>query len=191
MRQDAERHRRQLIEAAARVFARSGPAASLQMVLAEAGLGRGTLYRHFRDRADLLTAVYLHEIERLAVFVGERRDDPAFFRDFLNEHGLRCSIHKPVIQNLQPDQVCTLLGDIQEKLDSVLDAVIAQAKNHAMVEDSFGRDHLHQVTHMLVGAASAAPASPEAAIAAAVDIILRGLRPDTVETRQSAGGRGP
>jgi AcrR family transcriptional regulator len=65
MRADARRNRDALLAAGAAVFAERGPDASLDEVARRAGVGIGTLYRHFADRDALTEAVYRHEVERL------------------------------------------------------------------------------------------------------------------------------
>ncbi|MFW0786622.1 helix-turn-helix domain-containing protein [Gordonia sp. CPCC 206044] len=65
-RADARRNEQLLLEAAARVFVRSGVDAPVRDVAAEAGVGMGTIYRHFPTRADLIIAVYRHQVEACA-----------------------------------------------------------------------------------------------------------------------------
>lgn len=64
-RSDARRNRERLLVAARTVFAANGAHASLQGVAREAGVGIGTLYRHFPSREALYTAVYEHEVDHL------------------------------------------------------------------------------------------------------------------------------
>ncbi|CAL9379164.1 hypothetical protein SUDANB145_01032 [Streptomyces sp. enrichment culture] len=65
-RADARRNQRTLLDAAAAVFVRSGVDAPVRDIAAEAGVGTGTVYRHFPTRADLVVAVYRHQIEACA-----------------------------------------------------------------------------------------------------------------------------
>ena len=65
MRADSIRNRERLLEAAAKVFSAGGAQASLEAVAREAGVGIGTLYRHFPTREDLFEAVYRHEVDLL------------------------------------------------------------------------------------------------------------------------------
>jgi AcrR family transcriptional regulator len=65
MRADARRNREALLNASAKVFAERGPDASLEEIARQAGVGIGTLYRHFPDRDALTEAVYRNEVERL------------------------------------------------------------------------------------------------------------------------------
>src|ERR1700730_5083988 len=65
-RVDAIRNRERVLEAARAVFSAGGPEASLEAVARAAGVGIGTLYRHFPTREALFEAVYRHEVQHLA-----------------------------------------------------------------------------------------------------------------------------
>jgi AcrR family transcriptional regulator len=65
-RTDALRNRERVLEAARTVFSAGGPEASLEAVARTAGVGIGTLYRHFPTREALFEAVYRHEVQQLA-----------------------------------------------------------------------------------------------------------------------------
>jgi AcrR family transcriptional regulator len=65
-RADAVRNQQTLLTAAAEVFVTSGVDAPIRQIAAKAGVGMGTIYRHFPTRADLVTAVYRHQIEACA-----------------------------------------------------------------------------------------------------------------------------
>lgn len=65
-RADALRNRERVLEAAKQVFNAGGPDASLEAVARQAGVGIGTLYRHFPTREALFEAVYRREVQQLA-----------------------------------------------------------------------------------------------------------------------------
>src|SRR5580658_2320250 len=65
-RTDAQRNRERILEVAKGAFTRSGANASLDDIAKEAGIGAGTLYRHFPTRDALIEAVYRTEVEKLA-----------------------------------------------------------------------------------------------------------------------------
>lgn len=65
-RADALRNRERLIEAAKTAFVDAGADVSLEEIARRAGVGIGTLYRHFPTREAVLEAVYRREVERLA-----------------------------------------------------------------------------------------------------------------------------
>jgi AcrR family transcriptional regulator len=64
-RADAQRNRIRLLETAKAAFAEKGPGASLDEIARTAGVGAGTLYRHFPTRDALIEAVYRNESEQL------------------------------------------------------------------------------------------------------------------------------
>jgi AcrR family transcriptional regulator len=65
-RSDAQQNRERILAAARAAFARDGGDASLDDIAKQAGVGPGTLYRHFPSREELLTAVYEASAEKLA-----------------------------------------------------------------------------------------------------------------------------
>jgi AcrR family transcriptional regulator len=65
-RADAQRNRERILEVAKQAFTRAGADTSLDDIAKQAGVGPGTLYRHFPTREELLQAVYRSEMERLA-----------------------------------------------------------------------------------------------------------------------------
>jgi AcrR family transcriptional regulator len=65
-RADARRNERTLLDAAAAVFVTSGVDAPVRDIAARAGVGVATIYRHFPTRADLIIAVYRHQVEACA-----------------------------------------------------------------------------------------------------------------------------
>ncbi|MFD6415294.1 TetR/AcrR family transcriptional regulator [Streptomyces sp. NPDC060194] len=99
-RSDAQRNRGAVLAAAAAVFVTDGVDAPIRRIAAEAGVGMGTVYRHFPTRADLVAAVYEHQIEECAQagprFLAESADPfdalrrwIDLFADFLvTKHGL-------------------------------------------------------------------------------------------------------
>lgn len=130
-RADAVRNQQTLLDAASEVFVTSGVDAPIRLIAARAGVGLGTLYRHFPTRADLVTAVYRHQIDACAE-AGPRllaeRDSPfdalgawvELFTDFLvTKHGLAdalrsdsdrfAALHTHFIDRLTP--VCAGLLD--------------------------------------------------------------------------------
>jgi len=65
LRADAQRNREKLLSAATEAFAAEGEDAALESVAARAGVGIGTLYRHFPNRDALVVAAYQHEVDAL------------------------------------------------------------------------------------------------------------------------------
>ncbi|MFI6147802.1 TetR/AcrR family transcriptional regulator [Streptomyces sp. NPDC051109] len=130
-RTDALRNQQTLLDAAAAVFVTSGVEAPVRDIAAEVGVGLGTVYRHFPTRADLVIAVYRHQVEACAeagpallaagptphTDLGQR---VLLFVDFLvTKHGLAAAmqadnagfeaLHSSFLDRLLP--VCTELPD--------------------------------------------------------------------------------
>ncbi|MGW5277186.1 TetR/AcrR family transcriptional regulator [Streptomyces sp. NPDC004044] len=144
-RKDARRNQQTLLEAAAAVFVTSGVEAPVRDIAAKAGVGMGTIYRHFPTRADLVIAVYRHQVDACAeagpallattstphAALGRWVD---LFVDFLvTKHGLAAAmqgdttgfetLHAYFLERLLP--VCTQLlgaaaasGEIRSDLDA-------------------------------------------------------------------------
>lgn len=144
-RTDARRNEETLLDAAATVFVRSGVEAPVRDIAAEAGVGMGTIYRHFPTRADLIIAVYRHQVEACAeagpaLLATSATPHAALeqwiglFVDFLvTKHGLASvlqsdhagfeTLHSSFLDRLVP--VCTQLldaaaasGEIRSDLDA-------------------------------------------------------------------------
>jgi AcrR family transcriptional regulator len=77
LRADAARYRERLLKAAPAVFSAGGADASLEAVARRAGVGIGTLYRHFPTREALFEAVYRHEVQQLSELAHQLKDEPA------------------------------------------------------------------------------------------------------------------
>ncbi len=71
LRADARRNRDRLLGVAVRAFSQSGPDVTLDAIAKEAGVGIGTLYRHFPSREALIEAAYRNELARLCDAVPE------------------------------------------------------------------------------------------------------------------------
>ncbi|MFE2065964.1 TetR/AcrR family transcriptional regulator [Streptomyces sp. NPDC059467] len=104
-RADARRNEVTLLEAAAAAFVASGVEAPVRDIAARAGVGTATIYRHFPTRADLIIAVYRHQVEACAEAgpallatapspYDALRQWIDLFVDFLvTKHGLAAALH--------------------------------------------------------------------------------------------------
>jgi AcrR family transcriptional regulator len=75
-RADARRNYEKLVAAAREAFTERDRSASLEDIARRAGVGIGTLYRHFPTRTDLIEAVYVEEVEALCRSADDLRDRP-------------------------------------------------------------------------------------------------------------------
>jgi AcrR family transcriptional regulator len=76
LRADAARNRALLLTAARDAFAENGTSAALEDIARRAGVGVGTLYRHFPTRQELLEAVYVEEVQALCRSAADLADLP-------------------------------------------------------------------------------------------------------------------
>ncbi|MGW3112843.1 TetR/AcrR family transcriptional regulator [Streptomyces sp. NPDC001091] len=104
MRADARRNRERLLTAAASAFAEHGENASLDDIAKRAGVGSGTLYRHFPTRRALLEAAYAARIEAL----GERGEELS--GSFPPGEALTKWLHELCAATIQVRGLKTLLG---------------------------------------------------------------------------------
>lgn len=177
MRADARKHRQELIEAAVRVFAAKGPTAPLQEVLAEARLGRGTLYRHFADREALIMAVIEYEVYRTLAEVETRKGDPALFEDFLASQSQAFAVHMPVLINLDEGRLAAFVEQVGPTFDRILAMVLETAKEHGQVHPGLGVDDLSLIIEMLSIARGSKREAPETSYARGVALLFGGIRP--------------
>jgi AcrR family transcriptional regulator len=96
MRADAVRNRARILEAAEEVFAAQGISAPIDMVAEQAGVGVGTLYRHFPTKEALFEAIVLTGLQELAVAATAPADDHdageafyAFVRTFASKASMK------------------------------------------------------------------------------------------------------
>lgn len=103
-RADSVRNRERLLEAATIVFSAGGPHASLEAVARQAGVGIGTLYRHFPTREALFEAVYRHEVDHLFLLATQLadHDDPVEgLRRWLHANVRLVAAKKGMVEGLQ------------------------------------------------------------------------------------------
>ncbi|WP_425577660.1 TetR/AcrR family transcriptional regulator [Nocardia callitridis] len=135
-RADAQRNEQVLLDAAAAAFVRSGVGVPVRTIAAEAGVGVGTIYRHFPTRADLIAAVYRHQVEACAaagpVLLAES-DSPYpalarwvdLFVDFLvTKHGLAEAMNSggAAYENLHASFLDRLLPVVAELIGAAVEA---------------------------------------------------------------------
>ncbi|GHF89038.1 AcrR family transcriptional regulator [Amycolatopsis bartoniae] len=143
-RADARRNERALLDAAAAVFVTHGVDAPVRRIAAEAGVGMGTIYRHFPKRADLVAAVYRHQVDACAEAGPELlatapspfaalRQWVELFVDFLvTKHGLAAALRN------DPEGFTALHGLFVDRLVPVLDDILTAARKSGEVKAEIG-----------------------------------------------------
>jgi AcrR family transcriptional regulator len=175
-RSDARRNQQTLLDAAAVVFIRGGVDAPVRDIAAEAGVGMGTIYRHFPTRADLVVAVFRHQLDALAAATiapaGETPYDAlrswvAQFADFLvTKHGLAGA--------LQSDRAGfeSLHAEFVDRLVPVLDRLLkASAAAGQTRADIPAFDLMLGIGNLCIGAET----YPDYHARRMIDLLLAGL----------------
>ncbi|BBX42326.1 TetR/AcrR family transcriptional regulator [Mycobacterium simiae] len=128
IRADALRNREHIIEVAHDAFTESG-ATSLNEIAKRAGVGAGTLYRHFPTREALVLAVYRHDVQRLVGSVPKllrsRAPLEAFRLWFLNladyvrlKHGLGDALNSAALQHAIDETYAPVVAAVGQLLDA-------------------------------------------------------------------------
>jgi AcrR family transcriptional regulator len=185
MRADAQRNVERLVEAARAAFATLGPNAPLDDIARAAGVGSGTLYRHFPNRVTLMEAVYRANVERLCA-EGERlaaTEPPAVaLLDWLRGFVTVISEKRGLAAALTAEGVTSeLFGQCHAMINATGRDLLAQAKAAGAVRDDVPLD---DVLKMAKAFALAGETSPEGSVLAERLLVLAmdGLRPRTGAT---------
>jgi AcrR family transcriptional regulator len=177
VRADAQRNMDALIEAAKAVFATSGVDAPVREIATRAGVGVGTVYRHFPQRSDLVVAVFRHEVDATADAARElaAEHEPAEalsrwlrrFTEFIaTKRGLAAALHSgdPAFNPLP----AYFDGHLRPALASLLDAA---AEAGAIRTNVDANDLLYAIANLC---ASESPRPGHAL--RMVDLLFDGLR---------------
>ena len=142
-RADAIRNRERVLEAAKAVFNQGGPEASLEAVAKHAGVGIGTLYRHFPTREALYEAVYRHEVDQLvelAKHLGVERTPVEALRCWLQAGVEFMATKKGMAAALamaaqgSPDLVAYSLGQLTRAVGELLRRAVAAGEIRADID---------------------------------------------------------
>ncbi|MFE1480865.1 MULTISPECIES: TetR/AcrR family transcriptional regulator [unclassified Streptomyces] len=179
-RADAVRNQQTLLAAASEVFVASGVDAPIREIAKRAGVGMGTIYRHFPTRADLVVAVYRHQVEACAeagpVLLAEEESPFValgkwvdLFVDFLvTKHGLADALRSDsggfeALHAYFLDRLVPVCGQL-------LDATVAAGEARPGVEPY---ELMRGVGNLCVGRDDDPRYDPRRL----VELLLRGLRP--------------
>lgn len=165
----AAENRAALIAAARVVFAERGIHAPLSAVAKEAGVGQGSLYRHFPTRYSLAVAVFQQnvlELERLGA-----HDDTAF-ADILRVITDQAIASSAFFEMIEIDRADAAGEDLVERVDAVLAASMRRAREQSLLAESTSVDDVRLGIAMLAGALSKTPPAEREAVAARVWSLL-------------------
>lgn len=182
MRADAQRNRARLLEAADEVFATKGTSASTEEVARAAGVGVGTLFRHFPTKEALLEAVVVARMERVTVDADElsQMDDAGeAFHTFFARVVTVSAGKKPLSDALAAAGV-DVEGATREagrKLGRVLKVLLGRAQGSGAIRGDLG---VPELVALLVGASKAIEhvGADRDAQSRVIRVVLDGLRPN-------------
>lgn len=177
-RADARRNEQTLLDAAATLFVTSGVEVPVRDIAAKAGVGTGTIYRHFPTRADLIIAVYRHQVEACAeagpaLLAGSAspyaalRQWTGLFVDFLStKHGLAAVLRpdNPDFKALHAYFLSRLVPTCQALLSAAVEAGEVRSGIEA-------QELMRGVGSLCIGAAD-----PDYNARRMVDLLIAGLQ---------------
>jgi AcrR family transcriptional regulator len=181
-RADSQRNRERLLEAAKAVFSAGGPEASLEAVAKRAGVGIGTLYRHFPTRDALFEAVYRREVEQLGALAEElgREAEPVeALRQWLHATVEVTATKKGMLAALAlaTDGQAELFAEVGERMRAALTALIGRAVAAGAMRDDIGPEEVMRALYGLVGSYYMRGTPDwQATVLRLVDVFVDGLR---------------
>ena len=179
MRADAAKNRQRILEAAEAVFAAEGLSVPVDVVAERAGVGVGTLYRHFPTKEALFEAIVTTRVEELvdSANAAATAEDPAeALFSFLRAFGHQAALKHDLIDALGTSgadlksRFATTIGELKAGLERMLDRAAASGA----VRDDVTTD---EVMGLVVGACHAAEqAGPGATPDRLIEVVCDGLR---------------
>lgn len=176
MRADARRNYDKVLAAAREAFAQGGEATSLEEIARRAGVGIGTLYRHFPNRQALVEALYREEVQDVCRTAAELdRADPwealqLWFDRLIGYMATKQALTHELLNNLQPD--AALFRDCRASLFAAGEPLLRRAQEAGVVR----RDvDVGQVIQIVIAIAKA-PAGEPGQVEHLVRVALDGLR---------------
>jgi AcrR family transcriptional regulator len=176
-RADAARNRSAVLQAADEVFVEHGVTASTEEIARRAGLGVGTVFRHFPTKEALLKAVYEQRLEHLAaraLTVGTGDAPSTWFREFFTDVATT-SAEKLTLADALGDLQLDADPEVTARLRSAVGALLQRAQAAGTVREDVSFDDL---IALLIAAGRAAEATADAQTRTRmIDVILDGLEP--------------
>ena len=175
-RADARRNREKVLQAARDAFAESGYGVSLDEIAARAGVGPGTVYRHFPSKEELFEAVTTARVRDLIDDARGRCDDAdpgqAFF-------GFLGRIREEAAAKRDLPEAIALAGPLQDDLHAALDALLRRAQQAGAVRPEITTPDIIVLLKGLLRSINDAPPGPESQALAErlLTVVTDGLRP--------------
>ncbi|MBT2189053.1 TetR/AcrR family transcriptional regulator [Sphingobium nicotianae] len=178
-RRDARERRDALIEAAAACFAEKGYTVPLEEIADRAGVGRGTLYRNFRDRMALALAVFERDIEGLEAELDLTLPTEQVIGDLLRRGAEASALFRRLAMELplEPEHLDGF-HKLGERVTEILRPLVVKAHATGAMRPELGPKDLLLCIKMTSGLLlpRLSEVDVQAQIDAAISLLLRGLR---------------
>lgn len=178
MRADAVANRRRILAAAGEVFGELGVEASTEEVARRAGVGIGTVFRHFPAKRDLVEAALVAHLEELTAradeLAGSGEAGPALdalLREMARTGSTKLSLARALTDpDAVPDAAAAASGGLRDTVDRLL----RRAQQDGDVRADVSVDEIYFLLRGLAQAQAAMPV-PDAVRRRAVDVLVDGL----------------
>lgn len=182
LRADAQRNRARVLEVAAQLFAAEGVDVPIDRIAAEAGVGVGTVYRHFPTKERLFEAIVVERleemIERAQRCLATEPPERAFFTyvDFMTAQFLRSSDLLDAFADAGIE-FAVVGASTKKKLEAAVEDLLVAAQRAGSVRS----DVTAPTVMVLIGASCMASKQPHPGVPSGdmIRIVLDGLRPPT------------
>ena len=191
-RADAARNRESLVVAARTALAAPDPAPSLEGIARAAGVGIGTLYRHFPTRQALVEAVYAAELDDVTASASALLHDlppDAALRAWMDRYALFVAAKRGVLDTMTAGWTTSrpATPHTRERINAVIADLLAAGARDGSLRDDIDAD---DVTALLLGAfLSAGPTGDPTQVARLLDLLVAAVRPAVAGTPPAPPGQ--
>jgi len=165
----ASENRAALIIAARDIFATRGIHAPLSSVATQAGVGQGSLYRHFPTRSSLALAVFQQNVDELELLAAR---DGATLGDVLRMITEQAIVSTALFEMIEIDRADAANDALAARVDAVLASKMEGARDSGRLDRSISTDDVRLGIAMLAGALAKTPHDDRGAVAARIWALL-------------------
>ena len=179
-RRDAQRRREALLTAATSCFQEFGHDVPLEVVADRAGVGRGTLYRNFKDRDALVLAIFSREMDRFEDTFDLAEPIETILDRMVREGAPVAALYRRIAADLhQSDASLAAFEALRERLERLIAPAVQQAHERGELAEELTPAELVLAMQMAGGLLYPFMSDDEitAQISAALKLLLGGMRP--------------